>query len=389
MLWYTILVEVLCTMVPEIASSHEILFVFLMDCKMMSLTFNRKIIIWVIIKGRFTDSFNNDWKFLKLPQKDGLSELEAEKPDFNDSNWESVTLPHTWNAVDGCDGWSGIDEGGEHYYRGIGGYRKSYFFDSDRFADKEIFLEFEGANTVTELYVNGASAGIHEGGYSAFRFDITEYVKLDEENIIAVKVSNAPTDYIAPITNQGDFTKMGGIYRDVTLISVSKTHIDLMDYGSSGIYITPKNITADTAAVDILVKLANNGQTEENITVKAEVYDMKSGIAAQAESNAVIPAGINTDADKVELFINGVSVGAVERSSLDPLYSTVFTWDNISINQDEENQIKAAAVFSDGKTLEDTAVWTGIYVEPEPVEENIALGKSIVLSASASSRRRP
>lgn len=122
----------------------------------MSLTFNRKIIIWVIIKGRFTDSFNNDWKFLKLTQKDGLSELEAEKPYFNDSNWESVTLPHTWNAVDGCDGWSGIDEGGEHYYRGIGGYRKSYFFDSDRFADKEIFLEFEGANTVTELYVNGA-----------------------------------------------------------------------------------------------------------------------------------------------------------------------------------------------------------------------------------------
>lgn len=294
MLWYTILVEVLCTMVPEIASSHEILFVFLMDCKMMSLTFNRKIIIWVIIKGRFTDSFNNDWKFLKLTQKDGLSELEAEKPDFNDSNWKSVTLPHTWNTVDGCDGWSGIDEGGEHYYRGIGGYRKSYFFDSDRFADKEIFLEFEGANTITELYVNGASAGIHEGGYSAFRFDITEYVKLDEENIIAVKVSNA-----------------------------------------------------------------------------------------------VIPAGINTDADKVELFINGVSVGAVERSSLDPLYSTVFTWDNISINQDEENQIKAVAVFSDGKTLEDTAVWTGIYVEPEPFEENIALGKSIVLSASASSRRRP
>ena len=254
-------------------------------------------------KGRFTDNFNNDWKFLKLTWKDGLSELAAEKPDFDDSNWESVTLPHTWNAVDGCDGWSGIDEGGEHYYRGLGGYLKSYFFDSDRFADKEIFLEFEGANTVTELYVNGTSAGVHEGGYAAFRFDITEYVKLDEENIIAVKVNNAPTDYIAPITNQGDFTKMGGIYRDVTLISVPKTHIDLMDYGSSGIYITPKNITADTADVDILVKLANNGQTEENIIVKAEIYGMDSSLAAQAESSVSIAANINTEA-KMSLNIS-------------------------------------------------------------------------------------
>lgn len=247
-------------------------------------------------EGRFTDNFNNDWKFLKLTQRDSLSELAAEMPDFDDSNWESITLPHTWNAIDGCDGWSGTDEGGEHYYRGLGGYRKSYFFDSERFADKEIFLEFEGANTVTELFVNGTSAGVHEGGYSAFRFDITEYVKLDEDNVIAVKVNNAPTDYIAPITNQGDFTKMGGIYRDVTLISVPKTHIDLMDYGSSGIYITTKNITTDAADIDVLVKLANDGQAEENITVKTEIYDMESSIVAQTESDMNIPAEKNAEA---------------------------------------------------------------------------------------------
>ncbi len=91
---------------------------------------------------------------------------------------------------------------------------------------------------------------------------------------------------------------------------------------------------------------------------------------------------VYSNADKVELFVNGELVGTVERASLDPLYSTVFTWDNISINQDEENEIKAVAVFSGGKTIEDTAVWTGIYVEPESVEENIALGKSIVFASS-------
>ncbi len=70
-----------------------------------------------------------------------------------------------------------------------------------------------------------------------------------EDNVIAVKVNNAPTDYIAPITDQGDFTKMGGIYRNVKLIVTEKAHIDMLDYGSSGIYVTPKNITAGKANI--------------------------------------------------------------------------------------------------------------------------------------------
>lgn len=241
--------------------------------------------------SRITESFNNDWKFLKLTQKNGLSELAIEAADFDDSDWESLSLPHTWNDKDGCDGWSGIDEGGEHYYRGLGGYRKVFNFSNEDFSDKEIFLEFEGANTVAELFVNGVSAGVHEGGYSAFRFDITDLVKLDEDNIIAVKVNNAPTDYIAPITDQGDFTKMGGLYRDVNLIAVQKIHIDLMDYGSSGIYITPQNITEENADIDFLVKIANDSAQDGEITVKAEIADADGNIAAEGEAVCNISAG--------------------------------------------------------------------------------------------------
>ena len=113
--------------------------------------------------------------------------------------------------------------------------------------------------------------GKHEGGYSAFRFDITDFVLFGKENTIAVKVSNAPTDYIAPITNQGDFTKMGGIYRDVNIIAVSPVHIDLLDYGSSGIYVTPTNISDSHADIDVLVKLANDS-TEINYS-RLAAYD--------------------------------------------------------------------------------------------------------------------
>lgn len=94
----------------------------------------------VTMAGRTTENFDDGWKFLKMTQKDGLSGLSVETPDFDDSSWETVTLPHTWNDKDGCNGWSGVDEGGENYYRGLGGYRKSYYFSSDAYSEKAFTL---------------------------------------------------------------------------------------------------------------------------------------------------------------------------------------------------------------------------------------------------------
>lgn len=245
-----------------------------------------------IIMDRFCRTvidFDGGWKFLKLAQKSGLSELAVETASFDDSAWEAVTLPHTWNAIDGADGWSGIDEGGENYYRGLGGYRKTYVF-AEYLAGKRIYIEFEGANTVTELYINEKFVGKHEGGYSAFRFDITDFVKLGKENVITVKVNNAPTDYIAPITDQGDFTKMGGIYRDVSIIAVDHVHIDLMDYGASGVYVTPKNISGNYADIDLLVKLANDGASQKNVTVSVDILDTDGNIVASSCTDVTVSA---------------------------------------------------------------------------------------------------
>ena len=248
------------------------------------------------MNGRFTESFNGDWRFLKLTKKDGLAELKVEASDFDDSEWEKVTLPHTWNDKDGCDGQAGADENAEGYYRGLGGYRKYYYFSYENFAGKSIFLEFEGANTVSELYVNGRYVGIHRGGYSAFRFNITDFIGLDKENLIAVKVNNAPTDYIAPIGDQGDFTKMGGIYRSVKLIAVSNVHIDLSDHGSTGIYVTPKNITEESADIDIAVKLTNESGKPQSIAVKANILDAKGVTASECAVTKELSANSNGSA---------------------------------------------------------------------------------------------
>lgn len=229
-------------------------------------------------------NFDGEWKFSKLVQKNDPSCISVETSNFDDSDWENITLPHTWNAEDGADGLAD-GECTEGYYRGLGVYRKRWLLPTE-LSDKRLFMEFEGANTVSELYINERFVGKHEGGYSAFRFDITDFVKYNEANLITVKVSNAPTDYIAPITDQGDFTKMGGIYRNVNIIAVEKLHIDLTDFGSSGIYVTPKNISESYADIDVLVKLANDGEKVENAAVSVEICD-KSGNTADSEKTGI------------------------------------------------------------------------------------------------------
>ena len=141
-------------------------------------------------------TFNNNWLFSKIPGNSVIFNSPVQEISYDDSDWEKVTLPHTYNDKDGASGRTEICEGGENYYRGLTCYRKRFNAD---FGGKRVFIEFGAANTVAEVYVNEAVVGRHKGGYSAFRFDITDYVK-PTDNLITVKVNNAPTDYIAPIT---------------------------------------------------------------------------------------------------------------------------------------------------------------------------------------------
>lgn len=109
--------------------------------------------------------FNGGWKFSKLPKANCLSDNPVHEPDFDDDAWESVTLPHTWNAEDGVSGRTGICEGGENYYRGLACYRKHFSLDPEACLGKRLFIEFKGASIVTEVFINGSFVGKHEGGF--------------------------------------------------------------------------------------------------------------------------------------------------------------------------------------------------------------------------------
>ena len=140
---------------------------------------------------------------------------------------ETVTLPHTWNAIDG--------QSASDYYRGACTYTKT--FSKPKLADGEqIYLEINGANSSSTVSLNGKVLAHHDGGYSTYRVNMTE--NLLEENELVIVVDNSANDYVYP--QRADFTFYGGLYRDVKLITVPASHFDLDYYGGKGFYITPE-----------------------------------------------------------------------------------------------------------------------------------------------------
>ncbi len=268
--------------------------------------------------GRVTALFNDGWKFSKLA--DGVV---LNSTNIDTAKWEEVTLPHTWNNIDGCDGYAntvvesdgttGVKDRKENsYYRGLGGYVKEYIFTSDVYGGKKVFIEFEGANTITTLYVNGTKIGKpHKGGYAAFRYDITDYIVLDKINVIAVTVDNSRTTDVAPLDWEGDYTKFGGIYRDVSIVAVDRVHIDLMDYGSDGVYISTQKVTTKSADTHIKVNITNDSSEVQNVTVEVALSDASGKTAAsknttvELKSNHTSPISFDIPIKKPHLW-NGV-----------------------------------------------------------------------------------
>ena len=218
-------------------------------------------------------NWNDSWAFTKD------AALVSEKyAALNVSEWESVTLPHTWNAEDGQDG-------GNDYYRGTCYYAKR-LSKADCGNAEEIYIEFEGANSSADVYVNGKPAVHHDGGYSTFRANITDL--LEEENEIVVAVDNAPNDRVYP--QMADFTFYGGIYRDVNIICVPKAHFDLDYYGGPGIKVTPVVKGAD-ANVEVVSYFTGLTGSE---TVK---YVIKDG------ENVIAEAVVSADEGKADFVI--------------------------------------------------------------------------------------
>ena len=196
---------------------------------------------------RIKELWNEDWYFSK----------DSTLPTSITDNYEKVSLPHTWNALDGQDG-------GNDYHRGTCHYIKT-FHKSDLPDTDLIYIEFEGVSNQGDVYLNGKHLKNHLGGFSTWRINITD--DLQDENTLVVAVDNSKNDIVYP--QNADFTFYGGIYRDVHIIGVNKTHFSLDYYGAPGIIITP-TLNNDIASVEIEVFTEN---LEEDDVLLFEIFD--------------------------------------------------------------------------------------------------------------------
>ncbi|WP_236668795.1 glycoside hydrolase family 2 TIM barrel-domain containing protein [Hymenobacter rubidus] len=225
---------------------------------------------------RVVQSINANWLFRKADGTDFAKTPAA-------AGWDKISLPHTWNAADVLD-----DEPG--YYRGVGWYKKALHVPAD-WQSRRVYLHFEGAGQAAEVYVNGQLAGRHAGGYTAFRFSISQWLKFGQAavNEVVVKVDNSHNPDLPPLS--ADFTFYGGLYRDVYLVAASPVHLALDDHASSGVYVTTPKVSAETAEVAVSGTVANEGASRQRLTIVTELTDREGRAVAQQYSSLTLAAG--------------------------------------------------------------------------------------------------
>ncbi len=218
-------------------------------------------------------NINTGWKFSKGQSAEAVSK------------WDNINLPHTWNINDVMDDIPG-------YYRGQGLYKRRMFIDAEN-KGQQLYLVFEGANQIAEIFINGKKAGRHIGGYAAFYVPITSLVRYGEQNELMVKVDNSHDQHIPPLS--ADFTFYGGIYRDAWLLKTNAIHFSSKE-NTKGIYISTPVVEEKKAVVHIKSIIDNDAVFSKRFKVVQTIRNKKGDIVGAASQKAVInPSETITD----------------------------------------------------------------------------------------------
>lgn len=230
-------------------------------------------------EARTRYTLNDGWKFT-------LGGVEfAEKATVSDAGWENVTVPHTWNAHD-------IFDDVPSYRRGTAWYRRTLALDPS-LRGRRLYLYFEGVNQTADVYVNGAFAGGHRGGYTAFTVDITDRVRWDSTghgtNLVAVQVDNAHDPQVPPLSV--GFGLYGGIYRDVWLVSTDPVHVTMADHGGPGIAVTTPAVSRERGEVRVAGTIDNAAGDARRLRIVSTVTDAAGATVSTATSTISVAAG--------------------------------------------------------------------------------------------------
>lgn len=223
--------------------------------------------------------FDDDWKF-QLGNVEG-----AAMPSFDDNNWRSIDLPHDWSIenlpnqepgkVVGPFSLESI--GTTATGNTIGGtawYRKTFTLDKDE-RYSQVIINFDGVYMNSEVWVNGKLAGTHPYGYTAFHFDITEFLNpAGKPNIIAVNVKNEGKN--------SRWYSGSGIYRHVWLIRKQPIHI-----AHNGVFVNTESISENEANISVSTTIENSAKDGADVKLKVSIVDANGNVATTSETKGI------------------------------------------------------------------------------------------------------
>jgi beta-galactosidase len=222
---------------------------------------------------RITTSLNAGWRFKRQGSPGAGIEPEfvcAERPAYNDSEWESVMVPHTWDATPEnpfCV---------SDHFRGLGWYRREIEVPAE-WRDRRVWIEFKAVFQVADVYINGYHLGRHVGGFTGFGFDMTDHLKFGGTNLLTVQVNDVLDPNIAP-ANETNVPGYGGIYRSVSLVAMDPLHVQ-----RNGAWVTTEQ-AGGRATIRIRTWIQNQSSQPQNFSLQSLILDAEGREVAKLDA---------------------------------------------------------------------------------------------------------
>lgn len=233
--------------------------------------------------GRTVYSMNPAWRMYK-------GHLEgAEQPDFNDKEWDLISLPdgieYVPSEASGC-----VNYQGEVWYR-------KHFTPEETWKGKQLFLHFEAIMGKAKVWINGTLVNEHYGGFLPVIANVTEYLNYEEDNVIAVWADNSNDPSYPPGKPQDmlDFTYSGGIYRDCWMIVHNNVFITDPNYeneiAGGGLFVSFGHISQSQAEIRLDAHVRNSSNTYFSGKIEYQLFDKDNRRVCQASKAFSVSKG--------------------------------------------------------------------------------------------------
>ncbi len=277
---------------------------------------------------RIEKIINSNWTFNYFPN--GRTNKTYESPALDDSKWLAVSIPYTWNNYETTGELhpfirNASESANPYWWLGWGWYRKHFSVNAD-LSGKKVFIEFEGVQKYCKVWLNGKYLGDHKGGYGSFDFDITDLIRQNANNVLAVAVMNRQDDeFKIPPMAPDNFDVYGGIYRDVTIVLCDKLFIPMQGSASheGGTFITTPKVSAKEGVVRVQTWVKNDNTEKKSCTLHTSIFDASDKVIQVLKSEAEINPGEIYMFDQTSKSVKNPHLWSNEDPYLYKVYSQV------------------------------------------------------------------